>query len=76
MNRTIKAIECHMISPVRLGPQSTVASPVADSRWMCRSSTGNCSMPLGHGERRNIVFHEQDVRSDDIGIINLTRWKQ
>jgi hypothetical protein len=33
-------------------------------------------MPVGHAERRNIVFHERLVRSDDISMKNLTHWRQ
>jgi hypothetical protein len=36
------------------------------------SATANFSMPVGYAEARNIVFHEQQVWSDDVSMKNLT----
>ncbi len=40
------------------------------------SAAANSSMPVGYAEARNIVFHEQQVRSDDVSMKNLTDWRQ
>src|SRR5260370_13409169 len=40
------------------------------------SAAANSSMPVGYAEARNIVFHEQQVPSDDVSMKNLTDWRQ
>src|SRR5260370_4856188 len=40
------------------------------------SAAANSSIPVGYAEARNIVFHEQQVRSDDVSMKNLTDWRQ
>ena len=58
MSRTIKAIERHMILPVRLGPRSRIPRPVEDSpRRQLHRNVESSDTLSGHALRKlRLVF--------------------